>query len=359
MASGIKAVFADCDDNDVSDDQDVTEILHTAVRLSYKRSSSKTQRSMESSKHSALSANRDVEDNYVRYVSTGSQHLDAALGRTSIATKLYEAEKRRTEMKRKLDRSRREIMALEQQQETVVHQASTGISTVSLSSHYDFNSTVVSSTTNCPRRCFFPTETRNPSVRTDEWINHLTTHDPCSSSSYPTSRPEEDKPFNGDPKEWHVFADRFKTEVHDVVPDDTLRLLYLRDRLAPEIRQTCTKSTYPHFLKQLQNAYGHPVLVVRACIEALKQILPVMNDDDVKEFAGQIHATIAVLTKAGCQNDLHSYSMLELSGVTAKLQPTLQMEWKKWAENVIRTEKIPVLPNLALLASWLDQLSTK
>ena len=369
MASRINRFFADCDndisDNDVSDDSVVTEAFHTAVRLSYKRSSTKTYRSIETSKNNVLRTNLyDTEESCGLYTSRESKHLDVVVGRSSLSAKLYEAEKKRMEMKWRLDRSRREIVGLEPQQQLLqqntICQASASISTVLPSTNHHFKPTVLPSPTERPIQRFLPTEISDTSVRTDEWIYHLAAHETCSSSSFSSSiSGKEIKPFDGDPKEWHAFADRFKTEVHDVVPNDTLRLLYLRKWLSPEIRQTCVKSSYPHFLKQLRNDYGHPVLVIRACLQALKQVEPVVDDYDIEELTKQIHTTLTVLTKAGCHVDVYSYSLFELSGVTSKLPPTLRREWETWAERVVRAEKLPKLPNLVLLASWLDQLSTK
>lgn len=68
------------------------------------------------------------------------------------------------------------------------------------------------------------------------------------SSSWP---PHIDlEPFNGDPMEWPKFIQRFKILIHDAMPNDTLRMIYLEELLSPALEEVCFINVIPELLPQ-------------------------------------------------------------------------------------------------------------
>ena len=91
------------------------------------------------------------------------------------------------------------------------------------------------------------------------------------------------EPFTDNPMDWPSFIQPFKTWIQDAMPNDSLRMIYLEELLSPDLRQKYSShfsypGRYRKLLAHLRNNYGHPLLVVRSCFEALRQLPPLDSD---------------------------------------------------------------------------------
>lgn len=168
------------------------------------------------------------------------------------------------------------------------------------------------------------------------------------------------EPFSGDPKDWPLFIQRFKTWIHDAMPNDTLRMIYLEELLSADLRQKYSAylsypGRYRSLLVHLKNHYGHPLLVVRSCFEALQKLAPV-NANNLKlavaDLSSQIESILTILKMVGCEAEASTFSALELSGLVAKLSEELREEWKFYIKD---RQSITHLPTLREFASWLHE----
>ena len=122
------------------------------------------------------------------------------------------------------------------------------------------------------------------------------------SNSVLHSLPRGLKRFNGDPKEFPLFMANFKFLVHDVINDDGVRLARLREALEPHVASRIANllfnsSNYFSAMKALKNKYGHPFLISKGHIDALRK-LPVVKEDDSKmlrEFVEKLNSAVAAL----------------------------------------------------------------
>lgn len=157
-----------------------------------------------------------------------------------------------------------------------------------------------------------------------------------------------------------MFIQRFKTWIHDAMPNDTLRMIYLEELLSTELRQKYSAylsypGRYRSLLVHLKNHYGHPLLVVRSCFEALQKLVPVnlnSSESTVGDFSTQIENILSILKMVGCEEEANTFTALELSGLESKLSKDLQEKWKLYIKE---RRTVTILPNLREFVSWLQE----
>lgn len=211
------------------------------------------------------------------------------------------------------------------------------------------------------------------SSRPDSWISQLSPtekddadDDPgsscfwsccCDDKSWP---PHVDlEQFSGEPKDWPDFILRYKELIHDAMPNDSLRMIYLEELLPPMIKKDYTPffrrpECYRPLLVRLRDQYGSPDLVVRSCLSALKE-LPPMNPSDprtVTVLSRQVQAIVTTLRKIGCESELRAFSTLEFTCIVKKLSDPLRNSWMRYIRE--RPSPLP-LPNLGDFALWLQE----
>ena len=170
------------------------------------------------------------------------------------------------------------------------------------------------------------------------------------------------EPFTGDPSQWPSFIQRFKTWIHDAMPNDVLRMIYLEELLTQDLRHKYSSyfsypGRYRNLLVQLRNHYGQPLLVVRACFEALRQLAPLnMNHSksSLGEFSSRVQQMVNTLKMVGCEAEIKTFSSLEFSGLVCKLTENLRDRWNLH----IKERQVP-LPNLEDFANWLQEKTTE
>ncbi len=167
------------------------------------------------------------------------------------------------------------------------------------------------------------------------------------------------EPFSGEPKDWPLFIHRFKTWIHDAIPDDTLRMIYLEELLSPEIKDEYSiffrrADCYSHLLAHLQDRYGSPDSVARSCLMALKQLDPVdpTNPKTAASLSSEVQTIVDTLSAIGCENELQAFSTLEFSGLVDKLSGSLR---KSWILHVKERPSLLPLPTLRDFSSWLNE----
>ena len=168
------------------------------------------------------------------------------------------------------------------------------------------------------------------------------------------------EPFTGNPMDWPSFIQRFKTWIHDAMPNDTLRMIYLEELLSPDLRQKYSShfsypGRYRKLLAHLRNNYGHPLLVVRSCFEALRQLPPLDSDipkTSLCDLSGKIQNILAILKTVGCEEEVRTFSSLELSGLVCKLSEDLR---DKWNAQIKEKQSLLPLPNLGEFAIWIEE----
>lgn len=180
--------------------------------------------------------------------------------------------------------------------------------------------------------------------------------------SAPSSWPPhvEVEPFNGDPKDWPTFITNFKRCIHDAMPNDTLRMIYLEELLSPELKEKhAAYLRYPTFYRKLlvhlRNHYGHPLLVTRSCFAALRQlnsIDPRNLKASLTDLSSQVQRIVDSVRMVGCEEELKTFSALELSGLVKKLTNDLHNKWDLHTED---KSNIHPLPTLSEFAAWLEE----
>lgn len=240
-----------------------------------------------------------------------------------------------------------------------------------------FSAPCATSTPCSPRKCA-------PVGRSlaDVWITRLATAsevsgDECLSSSPPdegrsccwdwcASAPSswpphvEIEPFNGDPKDWPTFIANFKRRIHDAMPNDTLRMIYLEELLAPELKEKHAAflrypASYCKLLAHLRNHYGHPLLVTRSCFAALRQLSsidPRNVKGSIAEFTSQVQRIVDSIRMVGCEEELRTFSALELSGLVRKLTDDLRNKWDLHTGDKCNIKPLPTLSEFIV---WLEE----
>ena len=191
----------------------------------------------------------------------------------------------------------------------------------------------------------------------DSWIDQAGTPQP------PIYRPHVRPPrmelqsFDGDPRNWPMFIQSFKIQVHDAVDSDAVRLTHLRNCLSPDILKNIGEALvnpglYHFALKELQRKFGNPQIVSRACIGSLLSLKPFKDGDyhSLRQFASTLHSVVATLNYSGYGVELQSSNTL--AQLVQKLPPSLK---DKWADLSWKLQ--PRLPTVIDFDQWLDDVS--
>jgi hypothetical protein len=93
--------------------------------------------------------------------------------------------------------------------------------------------------------------------------------------------------------------------------------------------------------------------VVRSCFEALRQ-LPALDSDktSLSDLSGKIQNILAILKTVGCEEEIRTFSSLELSGLVCKLSEDLR---DKWNAQIKEKQSLLPLPNLGEFAIWIEE----
>ena len=197
-----------------------------------------------------------------------------------------------------------------------------------------------------------------PGVYTpDSWIYQLGTPLYVPTQSFTRPPRVEVKHFNGDPRNWPMFIQSFKSQVHDACHSDSERLSLLRNCLTTDVQKQIGEAMlnpglYHFALKELHRKFGNPQVVSRACTSSLLKLQPFKDSDfhALRNFAANLHSVVATLQLGGYGMELHSNSTL--SQLVSKLPPVLRSRWgeKSWAMQ-------PNLPTVVDFDTWLDNVS--
>ena len=151
-----------------------------------------------------------------------------------------------------------------------------------------------------------------------------------------------------------MHIQNFNSLVHDVIPDDAQRIVFLKDYLTENVRNNvanslCDPAQYRVALEKLQIRYGNPQLIVSANVQALLQLTG-PRDGDFESFcvfSGAIQSAVADLSNGGHIHDLLAPGLLYQ--VTSKLLTVLM---QKWGEMMFYLQ--PKVATLIDFDQWLD-----
>ncbi|XP_059352180.1 uncharacterized protein LOC130698697 [Daphnia carinata] len=185
-------------------------------------------------------------------------------------------------------------------------------------------------------------ESRSAILRVDGWIDNLE-HKPSAVPVNPPvpwmsggSAPFACKtPFDGDPRDWLLFASRFQAFVHDVIPNDAQRLAILTELVGPA----------PH-LPAAEGAPRSP-----AAIRDLLN-LPFVKPGDLPAlelFSDPLHGAVVVLEQGGLEHDLKSAANLHQA--VQKLPPLFRHRWAPYVR-----KRIPRILDLSDLDRFLEEI---
>lgn len=138
--------------------------------------------------------------------------------------------------------------------------------------------------------------------------------------------------FDGSPRQYPLFIQSFKIQVHDACDNDAVRLAHLRNCLSPEIQSHLGEALvnpglYQFALRELQRKFGNPQIVAQACTTSLLALKPFKDNDypALRLFASTLHSVVATLNYSGYGVEL--YSSATLYQLVSKLPPTLKSKW--------------------------------
>lgn len=162
--------------------------------------------------------------------------------------------------------------------------------------------------------------------------------------------------FNGSPRDWPMFIQSFRVQVHDACASDAERLAHLRGCLSVDIQRSLGETIlnpglYKFALEELQRKYGSPYVVAQACVSSLLN-LQAFKDNDYKamrSFSSTLHSVVATLRLGGYGMELHSTATL--AQLVAKLPPSLRSRWG------IYSYGLRALPTVGDLDQWLDYMT--
>lgn len=165
--------------------------------------------------------------------------------------------------------------------------------------------------------------------------------------------------FSGDPREWPMFIQSFKSMVHDVFTSDAQHLAMLHSRLATRLREGMSQvltapTAYREALQELHRKYGHPHLVVRSYIQWLMELPSIREGKEVDTFSSKLHGAVATLEAAGYGHELNS--SVALNEIIAKLPHSMIARWGRRVNRLL-----PRTPTLRDLDAWVEEemMSTK
>ena len=165
------------------------------------------------------------------------------------------------------------------------------------------------------------------------------------------------EPFDGDPKNWPIFIQTFKSMIHDITPLNAQRIGLLRGMLDTNMQRKYSRIlgnplNYQQALQDLWTFHGQPHLVVQKYIEDLRDI-PLLKEGDVKalgDFQQRVHGAICSLEAAGYGHELNS--SIALADLVIKLPRTLASKWGYSVNKWMKSDPTAT-PNLHKLDSWL------
>ncbi len=160
------------------------------------------------------------------------------------------------------------------------------------------------------------------------------------------------KLFSGDPREWPMFIQAFKSMVHDVFNSDAQRLSMLHTMLEQKLRNGMSQilsspTAYRQALQELRRKYGHPHLIVRTYIQGLMELSPFQGGEVLEDFSTQLHGAVTTLDSAGYGHELDSSVALE--GLVRKLPGAMIARWGRHVNQLL-----PNIPSLRDLDAWLE-----
>ncbi|XP_045023060.1 uncharacterized protein LOC123467054 [Daphnia magna] len=141
-------------------------------------------------------------------------------------------------------------------------------------------------------------------------------------------------PFDGDPRDWLLFASRFRALVHDVIPNDAQRWPFewvgssVFRRISPLLK---APRGYTAVLAYLKKHYGSSEQIARCQIHDLLS-LPFVKPGDrqaLESFSDQLHGAVVVLEQEGLEHDLKSAANLDQA--VQKLPPVFRHRWARYA----------------------------
>ncbi|XP_045032722.1 uncharacterized protein LOC116934425 [Daphnia magna] len=143
-------------------------------------------------------------------------------------------------------------------------------------------------------------------------------------------------PFDGDPRDWLLFASRFRALVHDVIPNDAQRLAILTEWVGPSVFRRISPLLkaprgYTAVLAYLKKHYGSSEQIARCQIHDLLS-LPFVKPGDrqaLESFSDQLHGAVVVLEQGGLEHDLKSAANLDQA--VQKLPPVFRHRWARYA----------------------------
>ncbi|XP_045035892.1 uncharacterized protein LOC123476942 [Daphnia magna] len=188
-------------------------------------------------------------------------------------------------------------------------------------------------------------ETGPAVVTADSWIDRLEQR----SSTLPASAPGPwmfggsapftcKTPFDGDPRDWLLFASRFQALVHDVIPNDAQRLAILTDWVGPNVFRRIAPLRkaprgYAAVLTYLKKHYGSSEQIARC------QIHDLLSLPGVKP----------VLEQGGLEHDLISAANLDQA--VQKLPPFVRHRWARYVR-----KQSPKVVDLCDLDHFLEEV---
>ncbi|KAG1690261.1 hypothetical protein GQR58_007609 [Nymphon striatum] len=156
-----------------------------------------------------------------------------------------------------------------------------------------------------------------------------------SSHFYDMPRLELEK-FGGDPLHYHQFIRSFQqnVEIHTDNYDARLsRLLQYTEGPAKTAIRGCQlldgQEGYIKAMNILQDRFGDPHLITEHIIRDLIATKSLKSPTDLQQFADRLTNAQIILEKLEMTRDVDSQSML--INLTSKIQPFLQIQWKKHA----------------------------
>ncbi|KAI9555910.1 hypothetical protein GHT06_018435 [Daphnia sinensis] len=163
-------------------------------------------------------------------------------------------------------------------------------------------------------------------------------------------------PFDGDPRDWLLFASRFRALVHDVIPNDAQRLAILTEWVGPSVFRRISPLLkaprgYTAVLAYLKKHYGSSEQIARCQIHDLLS-LPFVKPGDrqaLESFSDQLHGAVVVLEQGGLEHDLKSAANLDQA--VQKLPPVFRHRWARYAR-----KRLPKGVDLSDLDRFMEEI---
>ena len=120
--------------------------------------------------------------------------------------------------------------------------------------------------------------------------------------------------------------------IHDVLPNDAMRLAALTNHLSPEVRNTISDALhdpalYNLAIARLYEEYGHDIVVSEAHVDKLLALPAVKSNDPagLKKFSNELHGAVSALIHSKHVHELNSTGTLKL--LLQKLPNGIRTKW--------------------------------